>query len=187
MGSPTLATVCFVLAAVALGFGTVNWPMGKLFWGDGSTCSLGFLLAWVAVPLLPMRSPLVNDCATILACAYAVVEVGFSCWRKWCRVGHSTGQPDSVHFPVLVYRRRAPPLFRRSSKPLQNGMRSPFCWLFASLPAGWAVLFAQDTTLLAWGFLLVIVTYGALYYRLTRLHWLPKLPMVGPRVQDVWA
>src|SRR4029450_979221 len=76
VGDAQLATVSFVLAAGALGFGAVNWPFGKIFLGDGGAYFLGFLLAWVAV-LLPMRSPHVNAWATMLVCAYPVLEVGF--------------------------------------------------------------------------------------------------------------
>ena len=54
-----LATVCFALAVCALGFGAVNWPLGKLFLGDGGAYLLGFIVGWLAV-LLPMRHPEIN-------------------------------------------------------------------------------------------------------------------------------
>jgi UDP-N-acetylmuramyl pentapeptide phosphotransferase/UDP-N-acetylglucosamine-1-phosphate transferase len=180
VGDAPLATVCLLLAAVALGFGAVNWPLGKLFLGDSGAYLLGFLLAWVAV-LLPMRSHQVNAWATILVCAYPVLEVGFSYRRKSKRTGHSPGQPDKVHFHMLVHRRLVRPLLSKASKPLQNGLTSPFCWTYALMPASWAVAFAQDTAMLACGFLLAIAVYGALYYRLTRFHWLPAaVPSAGP-------
>lgn len=170
VGDAPLATVCFVLAAGALGFGAVNWPFGKIFLGDGGAYFLGFLLAWVAV-LLPMRNPHVNAWATMLVCAYPVLEVGFSYRRKSKREGHHPGQPDKVHFHMLVHRRLARPLFSKASRALQNGMTSPFAWLYATLPAGWAVLFAQNTVMLAMGFCLAIFTYALIYARLTQFRW----------------
>ena len=186
VGDRDLAMVCFLLVAVALGFGAVNWPMGPIFLGDSGAYLLGFLVAWVAV-LLPMRSPLVNAWATMMVCAYPVLEVGFSYRRKSKRAGYSPGQPDRVHLHMLVHRRVVRPVFGKASKPLQNGLTSPFCWLYALLPAGWAVVFAQDTAMLALGLLLAIIAYGAVYYRLTRFRWLavtnaPVAPVAADNV-----
>lgn len=170
VGDASLATACLLLTAVALGFGAVNWPFGKIFLGDGGAYLLGFLLAWVAV-LLPMRSPHVNAWATLLVCAYPVLEVGFSFRRKLGRKGHHPGQPDKVHFHMLVYRRVARPLLRNAGRPLQNGMTSPFIWMYSALPAAWAVVNARDTVMLAIGFSVAIVVYALLYVRLTQFRW----------------
>jgi len=170
VGDAPLATVAFVLAIAALGFGAVNWPFGKIFLGDGGAYLVGFLLAWVAV-LLPMRNPSVNAWATMLACAYPVLEVGFSYRRKSKREGHHPGQPDKVHLHMLLHRRVARPAFGKASRVLQNGMTSPLAWVYAALPAGWAVVFCQNTLALILGFVLAIVTYAALYRRLTQFRW----------------
>lgn len=170
VGDVPLATVCFVIAAVALGFGAINWPLGKVFLGDSGAYLLGFLVAWIAV-LLPMRNPQVNAWATMLACAYPVLEVGFSYRRKSKRVGHNPGQPDKVHLHMLVYRRLASPLFNNANKAFKNGMASPFCWAYALLPAGWSVVFAQNTAALVLGFVFVIFAYAAIYARLTQFRW----------------
>ena len=170
VGDTPLATVCFMLAAVALGFGAVNWPLGKIFLGDGGAYLLGFLVAWVAV-LLPMRHPSVTAWATMLACAYPVLEVGFSYRRKSKREGHQPGQPDKVHFHMLLHRRVARPMFVTASRELQNGMTSPLAWVYAALPAAWAVVFCQNTIALILGFVLAILTYAVLYRRLTQFRW----------------
>jgi UDP-N-acetylmuramyl pentapeptide phosphotransferase/UDP-N-acetylglucosamine-1-phosphate transferase len=170
VGDPSLARVCFVLACCALGFGGANWPMGKIFLGDGGAYLLGFVLAWVAV-LLPMRSPHVNAWATILVCAYPVIEVGFSVRRRRNREGHHPGQADKVHLHHLVHRRIVRKLFPHMSRSLQNGLTSPLCWLFVSAPAGLAVLFAENTALLAASFGLAVFAYAGVYARLTQFRW----------------
>lgn len=170
LGDAPLATVCFVVAAVALGFGAINWPFGNLFLGDGGAYLIGFIVGWLAV-LLPMRHPEINAWATLLVCAYPVLEVAFSYLRKSKREGHHPGQPDKVHLHMLVHRRLARPLFKNRSKPLQNGMTSPFLWLYAALPATWAVLFSQSTPKLMLGLVLAILVYSALYARLTQFGW----------------
>ncbi len=170
VGDPNFASICFLAAICALGFGVVNWPMGKLFLGDGGAYLLGFVLAWLAV-LLPMRSLPVNAWATILVCAYPVIEVGFSVRRRRHREGHHPGQPDKLHLHHLIHRRLIRKLFPQTSNVLQNGLTSPVCWLLVSVPAIWAVRFFDNTLLLAFGFFFSVFVYAALYARLTQFRW----------------
>jgi UDP-N-acetylmuramyl pentapeptide phosphotransferase/UDP-N-acetylglucosamine-1-phosphate transferase len=170
VGDAPLATVCFTVAACIIGFCAVNWPLGKLFLGDGGAYLLGFLLAWVAV-LLPMRHPELNAWATILVCAYPVLEVGFSVNRRRHRAGHHPGQPDKVHLHHLVHRRIVCQLFPRLSKPLQNGLTSPLCWLFVAAPAALAVVFAHNTPLLIVSMLALVFAYSTVYARLSQFRW----------------
>jgi len=165
-----LATVCFSVSACALGFGLVNWPLGKIFLGDGGAYLLGFCLAWVAV-LLPMRHEEVNAWATILVCIYPVLEVGFSVLRRHKREGHHPGQPDKAHLHHLLHRRVACHLFPNLDTTLQNSLTSPICWFFVSVPAAWAVVFAENTPLLIMGMAAAIIGYAALYARLTQFRW----------------
>lgn len=170
LGDAPLAIVCFVVAAVALGFGVINWPLGKLFLGDGGAYLLGFIVGWLAV-LLPMRHPEINAWATLLVCAYPVLEVAFSVRRRRKREGHHPGQPDKAHLHHFIHRRLVPKLVASRGEVLRNGFTSPFCWLYAALPATWAVLFAQNTSMLMLGLALAVLVYGALYARLTQFGW----------------
>ena len=180
VNDPAIASVCFLGVSCALGFGAVNWPMGKLFLGDGGAYLMGFVLAWLAV-LLPMRSLSVNAWATIMVCAYPVIEVGFSVRRRRHRRGQHAGQPDKLHLHHLLHRRIIRKLFPALSKPLQNGLTSPIAWLLTALPATWAVYFAQNTPLLAVGFGLAVAGYGALYARLTQFRWCFSAVTLRPR------
>ena len=169
-GDSTFASVCFLAASCALGFAAVNWPMGKLFLGDGGAYLIGFVLAWLAV-LLPMRSANVNAWATILVCAYPVIEVGFSVRRRRHREGHHPGEPDKLHLHHLIHRRLVRKMFPNLSNALQNGLTSPLCWFLASMPAIWAVIFFDNTLILALGFAFSVFVYAALYARLTQFRW----------------
>jgi UDP-N-acetylmuramyl pentapeptide phosphotransferase/UDP-N-acetylglucosamine-1-phosphate transferase len=58
-GDQALAVVCWCLLAANLGFLVWNWPLGRLFLGDGGAYLLGISLAWLVV-LLPARNPLIS-------------------------------------------------------------------------------------------------------------------------------
>ena len=90
-GDTDLALICLLIGASVLGFLAVNWPSGKIFLGDGGAYLLGFLVGWIAV-MLVMRNPQVSPWAPLLACAYPVLEVAFSFYRKSRRVGSSPGR-----------------------------------------------------------------------------------------------
>jgi UDP-N-acetylmuramyl pentapeptide phosphotransferase/UDP-N-acetylglucosamine-1-phosphate transferase len=170
LADPPLAAVCFSISASALGFGMVNWPLGKLFLGDGGAYLLGFCLAWVAV-LLPMRHVEVNAWATVLACSYPVLEVGFSVWRRYKREGRHPGQPDKAHLHHLLHRRVTHRLFPNLDATQQNSMTSPLCWFFIAVPAAWAVVFFDNTPLLVIGMMASTIGYAAIYARLTQFRW----------------
>jgi len=169
-GDASLSTVCMVLACVALGFGAINWPYGHIFMGDGGAYLLGFIVAWLAV-LLPARNPHISGWATLLICAYPVLEVAFSVNRRRKRHGHSATRADRAHLHHFIHRRLIRKLFPKASARLQNGLTSPLCWLLAALPAGWAIVFHDNNPMLALGFAVAIVTYGAIYARLTQFRW----------------
>jgi len=170
LGDTELAWVCWLIAACALGFNFVNWPLGKLFLGDGGAYLLGFCVAWVAV-LLPMRHTEIHAWTTMLACAYPVLEVAFSVRRRVLRKGHHPGQPDKVHLHHLVHRRIVRQLFPRLTAPIQNGLTSTVCWVFISTPAAIAVLFAQNVPVLVATLFGLMLGYAAVYLRLSQFKW----------------
>ena len=165
-----LCYACLLTAGCALGFAAVNWPMGRIFLGDGGAYLLGFVLAWFAV-LLPMRNPNVNAWGTLLVCAYPVIEVGFSVLRRRRREGHHPGQPDRVHLHHLLHRRVVCKVVPNTSKTLQNALTSPFCWFFVAAPAAWGVVFSQNTWALVLGLILAVTCYALVYARLTTFSW----------------
>lgn len=170
LGDTPLASVCFMIAAAALGFNFVNWPWGKLFLGDGGAYLLGFCVAWIAV-LLPMRHVEIHAWTTLEVCAYPVLEVAFSAYRRHRREGHAPGKPDKVHLHHLVHRRVVCKLLPGLSPTLQNSLTSPICWLMVATPAVLAVLFARNPIMLATVLAVFAFGYSALYARLSQFRW----------------
>ena len=168
-GDSVLATLCVILGAATAGFMVVNFPFGKLFLGDGGAYFIGFMLAWVAV-MLPVRNPAVSVWAPLLACGYPVLEVLFSMARRFAR-SCGVGRPDRLHLHSLIKCRICRKVFRRFPACLRNALVSPFCWLYALLPASAAVAFSGATPWLVASFAVSALVYSVFYRRLVRFHW----------------
>lgn len=127
VGDPSLAGVSLVLAACVCGFFWVNWPLGKIFLGDGGSYFIGFNLAWVAV-LLIERNTGVSAFTALVVCAHPLTEVLFSIYRRHYKDMHP-GHPDKLHFHIRT----------RSMSHLRSGAAAPSstcCWVWKRDPQG---------------------------------------------------
>lgn len=173
VGDIPLAFTCLIIAGAVAGFFLVNWPAGKIFLGDGGAYFLGFTIAWIAV-LLPQRNASVTPWSSLLICSYPIVEVGFSFVRKTIREGYHPSQPDGVHLHMLVNKRWAKKFFSGFSKPIQNGLTSPFLWLCTAVPCLMAIFTYQNKWLTASCFFISVVCYLAFYSKLAYFRWIRK-------------
>lgn len=153
-----------------LGFFVWNYPAGLIFLGDGGAYFLGFYVAELAILLLH-RNPQVSPMFPLLLCIYPVFETVFSIYRRKILRDVSPGLPDGLHLHSLVYRR----LIRwavgnKSAKALtrRNSMTSPYLWMLCMTAVVPAVLFWDNTPVLAAFVLLFGIVYVALYWRIVR-------------------
>lgn len=157
-GDPVMAKVCFVLGGVTAGFLIINFPLGKIFLGDGGAYLLGFWLAWIAV-MISMRNPHISPWSSLLACAYPITEVLFSVYRRRRR-NHHPGHPDRLHLHSLIKSRITRKRMASSSLTMRNAAVSPYLWCLAAVPAFLAPLLRGHTSWL----MLAFVGFFALYY-----------------------
>lgn len=175
VGDGLVLALAVIYGALVLGFFVVNFPLGKLFLGDGGAYFAGFLLAVLGV-LLPMRNPEVSAWTAILICAYPVIETLASMRRKARRDGHSVGQPDRVHFHMLAHRRYARRIVRApGAVHLRNPATSVVTWLLPLLTAIFAAIAYDSVVGCAFFFFVTVVIYGQLY-RIMSLN-APNLPL----------
>jgi UDP-N-acetylmuramyl pentapeptide phosphotransferase/UDP-N-acetylglucosamine-1-phosphate transferase len=170
VGDIQLLYLCFLMMMSVFGFMLINFPFGKIFMGDGGAYFMGFMLAWTAV-MLPARNPDVSPWASLMVCSYPVIETIFSMWRKSHRNGHHPGQPDKVHFHMLIYQRVSRKVFWGHDASFINGMTTLFIFPFAVLCSLPGVLFYFSTIWLIIIFLGFAVLYYFIYLRLTQFHW----------------
>ena len=173
LGDADLASISAVMCAASVGFWLVNFPRGRIFMGDGGSYFLGFAAAWMVV-ILVARHPQLSPWFAFLCCGYPVIETLFSIWRKTLRRGYHPGQPDRVHFHMLVYARVAQPLSRRWGQPTwANPLAGLLCQGFALLPLGLTLaLYDQSSQRLFAALMLCCAVYALVYRKLSRFRWL---------------
>lgn len=161
-GDVELARVCFIVCGVTIGFFAVNFPLGKLFLGDGGAYLLGFLLAWLGV-MLAYRNASVSVWAPLLATGYPIFETVFTIFRRVWKRSHP-GMPDSHHLHSLVKVGIVMRWLPHLRADLRNAMVSPFSWVIATVPAGLAVMFPHNTASLMLCALVSFALYLAFYW-----------------------
>lgn len=116
VGDAAVLTIALALMASVVGFYLFNFPLGRLFLGDGGAYFLGFMLVelWI---LLVVRNPgEVSPWFVVALAAHPTVETVFSIIRRRVlrhRPRNATA-PDRLHLHTLALRRRARPLLGRS-------------------------------------------------------------------------
>lgn len=165
VGDADLVYYSLIYMAAIFGFMAWNYPMGRIFLGDGGAYAMGFLIAWLAV-MLPARHPEVSPWASLLACGYPVMETVYTMLRRWLSHQNS-GAPDALHLHSLVKKVIIRQRFQKLRAVLRNAMVTVTLIPFIAIVAATGVLFYRDTTLLmaAFGlyFAVYILTHRALF------------------------
>ncbi len=178
-GDADLAGIALILVGAMLGFGVVNWPLGRIFLGDGGAYFVGFAVAWLAVLMLA-RHEEVSAWAPMLVCGYPVLEVFFSIARRRRR-GLSPGTADRLHMHSLVRRRVVRALLPRASLLVRNSVTGALMWSAALVPTVIAVSWPTNTPVLMLGFGVCALLYAAVYTRLTQFRWCFGRVMPAPQ------
>jgi UDP-GlcNAc:undecaprenyl-phosphate/decaprenyl-phosphate GlcNAc-1-phosphate transferase len=169
-----------MLAALAimgaiLGFLIWNYPLGKIFLGDGGAYLIGFWIAELSV-LLTARHPEVSKWFPVLLCCYPLMETLFTIYRRVVIHRTHPGMPDASHLHQLIYKRVV--RWRVGSKSpdallIRNSLTSPYLWILSGLAVIPAVLFWRDAWVLR-GFVVVFVITYVMIYRKIVLYKVPK-------------
>jgi UDP-N-acetylmuramyl pentapeptide phosphotransferase/UDP-N-acetylglucosamine-1-phosphate transferase len=180
VGDAVIGTLALAGIGAVLGFFLWNFPAGLIFLGDGGAYFLGFYVAELSILLL-VRNPGVSPLFPLLVCIYPVVETLFSIYRRRFLRATPPSMPDGIHLHSLIYRR----VLRwavgdRSAKSLtrRNSMTSPFLWAMCMLSVVPAVLFWDNSLLIAASLAVFAVSYVVLYWRIVRFRsprWLRSL------------
>jgi UDP-N-acetylmuramyl pentapeptide phosphotransferase/UDP-N-acetylglucosamine-1-phosphate transferase len=147
-----------VCIASILGFIVFNFPLGKIFLGDGGAYSLGFLLAVVTI-MVVKRHPTISPWYALVTLIYPVWEVIFSFSRRTLIHKLSPLHPDSKHVHQLIFRN-----ITRQNNSLTTLVIYPVIILFNGL----AVYFFNNEFALIIIASIFIVSYTLFYYFYSR-------------------
>ena len=101
-GNSQISIFLVLIIASVMGFMALNFPMGKIFLGDGGAYALGHLLVWSAIVLINSATD-VSAFAILLVFFWPVADTGLAIWRRW-KLGNPAGNPDRLHFHQLAMR-----------------------------------------------------------------------------------
>lgn len=182
-GDMFVVTLALAGIGAMLGFLVVNYPTGRLFMGDGGAYVAGFWVAEIAV-LIIIRHPEISPWQVLAICAYPVIEVMYSIYRRKVIRKVSPGAPDRLHLHTLLYRRVVCRWLPASTEPRWKRNSVVACivslWLLAAAASAVAI---GARPWIAFNLVaLQVVVYMAVYARLVRGHWcLNPMVMLGLR------
>jgi len=180
VGDQMVGTLALAGLGAVLGFFIWNFPSGLIFLGDGGAYFLGFWLAEVAILLL-VRNPEVSPLFPLLVCIYPAFETVFSIYRRYWLRSLPPSMPDGIHLHSLLYRRLMRWAVGRSSARAltrRNSMTSPLLWMLCCAAVAPAMLFWNNTTVIALFLGLFASSYVLLYRRIVRFkapRWLKRV------------
>ncbi len=168
VGDGLVCGVALATVGATLGFFLWNYPRGLVFLGDGGAYLLGFIVAELGI-LLAARQPQVSMLAPLLLVAYPVMETLFTMYRRRFIQKRSMTQPDGSHLHTLIYRR----LKRRQVDPGSsrstvrgNSGTSPYLWLLNAVVVVPAIVWWNNTPVLALALLVFVMVYLDVYWRI---------------------
>lgn len=151
-----LQTFYAMFAVVTFGFFILNYPVGKLFLGDGGAYLLGHCLVWGGITLSKELAGL-SAFAILLIFFWPIADTALAIWRR-VQLSSPPDRPDRLHFHQLVMRfleiRFLGRNRRRLANPLATLLIAPL--IVAPQVFGLLFAFAHRSAMIATGVFAVI-------------------------------
>ena len=139
IGSTQITIFLILITATSLGFLVLNFPLGKIFLGDGGAYFLGHLLVWSSIILINYE-PSISSFAILLIFFWPVADTGLAIWRRW-KLGNPTDRPDRLHFHQVAMRFLEIRFFGQDRRHVANPLATVILIPFISVPQIFGVLF----------------------------------------------
>ena len=160
-GNNQFSIFLVLVAAAVSGFSVLNFPVGKIFLGDGGAYALGHLLVWSAIILISRASD-VSPFAILLIFFWPVADTGLAIWRRW-KSGNPADRPDRLHFHQLAMRFLEIRFFGRVHREISNPVATVILSPLISAPQVLGVLFWNDFVMTVWGTIFMGLIFVATY------------------------
>ena len=163
VGDIQMVVFSTLIVSSVLGFMVLNFPLAKIFMGDGGAYAIGHLLVWSAILLIDNAEE-VSPFAILLIFFWPVADTGLAIWRRW-KLGNPTDRPDRLHFHQLTMRFLEIRFFGRVNRQLANPIATLMLIPFITVPQIVGVLYWNQLETTVWLTLLIgllfITTYIA--------------------------
>ena len=143
-----IAIFLVLIISSVLGFMILNFPMGKIFLGDGGAYALGHLLVWSAIILVDNSTEL-SPFAILLIFFWPVADTSLAIWRRW-KLGNPTDRPDRLHFHQLAMRYLEIRFFGRDKREITNPIATLILVPLISVPQILGILFWDNFVATVW-------------------------------------
>ena len=160
-GNTQVSIFLVLIVAAVLGFMALNFPMGKIFLGDGGAYALGHILVWSAIILINDATE-VSAFAILLVFFWPVADTGLAIWRRW-KLGNPTDRPDRLHFHQLAMRLLEIRIFGRDKRETANPVATIILVPLISVPQFLGVLFWNDFEATVWSTVGVSIIFVSTY------------------------
>ena len=147
-GNIQIAIFLVLIISSVLGFMILNFPLGKIFLGDGGAYALGHLLVWSAIILVDNSMEL-SPFAILLIFFWPVADTGLAIWRRW-KLGNPTDRPDRLHFHQLAMRFLEIRFFGRDRREMTNPIATLILAPLISVPQILGILFWDNFVATVW-------------------------------------
>ena len=161
-GNSQIAIFLVLVIAPVLGFMVLNFPIGKIFLGDGGAYVLGHLLVWSAILLISGEAE-VSSFAILLIFFWPVADTVLAIWRRW-KLGNPTDHPDRLHFHQLTMRFFEIRFFGRAKRNIANPLSTVVLAPLISAPQFLGVLFWNDFIATVWSTLSISLLFVGTYF-----------------------
>lgn len=172
VGDAALVWVAAAMFTAIMGFLLVNFPLGKVFLGDGGAYTLGHILAWIAILLLA-RNPDISAWSLIL-CAFWPLMDTFATIARRLIERKAVGAPDRLHFHHIMMRLVRTVVGPQRSRLISNSIASALLAPLYILPVTLGVLTVHNSAL---GFLSIALC-GSIYVGL-RFYIVRRFPQIS--------
>lgn len=160
-GNTQMMVFLILISAPVLGFMVLNFPLGKIFLGDGGAYALGHLTVWSAIILVDSARE-ISPFAILLIFFWPVADTGLAIWRRW-KLGTPADRPDRLHFHQLAMRFLEIRFLGRDRRKIANPIATVILAPVISIPQILGVLFWDDLIATIWWSIVVYVLFVGTY------------------------
>lgn len=103
VGDYELIILCFIINFSIIGLLAFNFPLGKVFLGDGGAYFLGTLTGIITI-MFSQNNSLISPFASLLIILYPAHEIVRTFIRRTIKNLSSSFKPDSIHLHSLIFK-----------------------------------------------------------------------------------